>query len=391
MVRRVDLYSLAREATLIAHALGRKVRVDVESALDSSELVLCAREGTALDLDQVVEGVVWSGENLVAFTDTRIHAMRTLYRNRLIAGGLDDIGYVHAISRRAACLSAHLSSLLSAHLSLSLSLALSHSLTHSLANSLSLSICLSVYLSICRRYGEANDANSNPFALDRPVETLIGTAQLWLNALELLVDVDESLAIVGHRGDDRGSLAVSIHIDVLDQETGVPKEMDPELVASGLKALLGNEININLCLHSCTGLPTELALGVFVRARFFPLGPKGGHTVETTPLEGGANIHPRFEHRALVKLRVTQVCPFALLAVSPSSRIFDTSTLTYHPAPRLSFSFPSLLTSCALSRQRTAPDRVPAERSAGVQYRWECRGAQGVAHRGARSAARKRG
>ena len=151
VVRRVDLYSLAREATLIAHALGRKVRVDVESALDSSELVLCAREGTALDLDQDVEGVVWSGENLVAFTDTRIHAMRTLYRNHLIAGGLDDIGYVHAISRRAACLSAHLSSLLSAHLSLSLSLALSHSLTHSLTRALTLSvylsICLSVYLS----------------------------------------------------------------------------------------------------------------------------------------------------------------------------------------------------------------------------------------------------
>ena len=136
VVRRIDLYSLAREATLIAHALGRNVRVDVDSALDSSELVLCAREGTALELDHDVEGAVWSGENLVAFTDARIHTMRTQYRNRLIAGGLDDIGYVHGIPRRAACLSARLYPPLCSSLTYIISLTLvslsSRSFTHSL-------------------------------------------------------------------------------------------------------------------------------------------------------------------------------------------------------------------------------------------------------------------
>ena len=180
---------------------------------------------------------------------------------------------------------------------------------------------------------------------------MIGTAQLWLNALEMLVDVDESLAIVGHRGDDRGSLAVSIHIDILDQETGAPKEMDPELVAGGLRALLGYEINVNLCVHSCTGLPTELALGVFVRARFFPLGPKSGHTVETTPLEGGANIHPRFEHRTLVKLRVTQVRPFDSLPVCLSQRHYRATNASLLFSLSLSLSpSPFSVSSRALSR-----------------------------------------
>ena len=281
-VKRIALHWIVREASLLAIALGHLVRFDVVSPPGAGELVVRARStdtangggggsgaGVAAreeddevddDDDGEDDGVMWTGANLNAFATQRIHTMRALYRARLVAASDGNSGAAAVESSSS-----------------------STSNASAVAGS---------------------TRGANPFAVARPIETTIGKARLWLNALALLVDIDESLAVVGYRGDERGSLAVSVHIEVMAKDTGLPMKMDPELVSGELRALVGHECHLNFIIHSCNDLPEQLADGVFVRALFFRLGPNGGKRIETAPAEG-VRASPRFEHRGVLKMKIT--------------------------------------------------------------------------------------
>mmetsp|Transcript_40467 Transcript_40467/g.52098 ORF Transcript_40467/g.52098 Transcript_40467/m.52098 type:complete len:1141 (+) Transcript_40467:75-3497(+) len=142
-------------------------------------------------------------------------------------------------------------------------------------------------------------ANVDPF-YDIPTQKLVGVAYLYLNSINYLISVNETVTVVNFKGDVVGEIDVEMvpmlesHLKALEDEMPIFQTEE-----ANLRKLVGESLLLGIKVISARGLPRNLCSLAFTSFKFF---------LEGQPLRTGCcaarTTAPRWEQTMSLKLIV---------------------------------------------------------------------------------------
>lgn len=97
----------------------------------------------------------------------------------------------------------------------------------------------------------------NPFIDDPSAESLIGSAQLFLQPLAYLVEIKEQLELVDYRRNEVGIVNAEV---VICNENGVEFSEHDDIFVDSPQELIGKDLRFMFKIHGCRGLPARFTV-----------------------------------------------------------------------------------------------------------------------------------